>query len=61
MSEDLGEFRMKLDEMIRFDIHFWLLPETNLNRSDYVTKEKLVTSVKAHCKLEQVETRISKL
>jgi len=41
LNEDLGEFRMKLDEMIRFNIHFWLLPETNLNRNDYVTKRKI--------------------
>jgi len=56
LSENIGEFRMKLDEMVRFNIHYWLLPETNLNRSDYVNKEKLVTAVEAHCELGQIET-----
>jgi len=56
LSENIGEFRMKLDELVRFNIHFWLLPETNLNRSDYGSKEKLVTAVEAHCELGQIET-----
>jgi len=54
-SENTDEFRMKLDEMRQFKINMWLLPETNLNRSDYMMKEKLSVAVEAHCEQGVIE------
>ena len=54
-SENTDEFRMKLDEMRQFKINMWLLPETNLNRNDYMMKEKLSVAVGAHCEQGVIE------
>jgi len=54
-SENLGIFRLQLDEMRRYKIGMWLMPETNINRNDFLVKEKMTTAVQAHCDLGQIE------
>jgi len=53
-SEKLGMFRLQLDEMRKYNINAWLLPEANISRTNYQQIEEMRDLVSNHCVQGQI-------